>query len=212
MVARGATKKVYQFPATHYTSAYGYPRLFFWMENGFLLSHFVKFYEESPQGTRTVNCEDMATFLCLVLASEGISSEIDQIEHDPGSEGGTDAVPRNFVTNTLKPIGGAFQPIIWSYHQVVNFDGKEYDACLALQTSPDGQPLMGPHPGFSLQDYWQSSGSPGYGYHGLTSRFQYVGDVTTWAPYGITLDPSKNPEIVPLRIVQKHTSGNMRVQ
>lgn len=117
-------------------------------------------------------CVDVASYLCLSLASIGVSVQQER-HYAEGSSGGHVV----FVTNPVMAIGwdwglGNEINIAWLMDQTCLVSDLNYDACLAMRLDLSGAFYQKPPAGWPLAGYWQTPDGAG-NFVGLVKRYAH---------------------------------------
>jgi hypothetical protein len=113
-------------------------------------------------GTQSGNCVDVSDFLNLILASQGVDSDLQQLFHVTGNPPEIKA----YITQKACPIGSDgsqsnlyFQFQFTMHQQAVPSSGV-CDAALAYERDLGGNILRNPASNWSMPGYWQAGSSP----------------------------------------------------
>jgi len=150
--------------------------------NSFKLSTLLR-----TSGWVTGNCYDVAVYLHLLFESQGLSNEplLRLCQRGPYDL-------RAFLSNDICPIGSDstipsnYNPIAWTNHCVVLFDGKIFDACLALQKAPDLSGYWNPPASWTSTQHWYVD--HGQEFTGVAKRFIQPSEIISFDPPQFNFD------------------------
>lgn len=113
-------------------------------------------------GTQAANCVDVSDFLHLILASQGVDSQLQQLFHVTGNPPEIKA----YITQKACPIGsdgsqsGLYFQFKFTMHQQAIPSSGVCDAALAYECDRSGNLFMNPAANWTMTSYWQSGSSP----------------------------------------------------
>ncbi len=180
----------------------GYPRNYTFFYNMYNLTGLW-----SSSGLKVGNCDDIAFFTALLVASLGYNCSVEDVStlNQPYPH---PVYAQMFVTNNVKMAGYFnYQKVIFGRHAIVIMDEKAYDGSLLVHPNQTWNPDNLPFGTYSIPvtNYWQTPD-----FKGLVWRYaHYPSEEVSWDQgFMVTLDPQYTVgEEVPLRRLQMRLKG-----